>query len=333
MIHTLHKQGKSIREISRITGFNRRTISKRLKQESLEPYKKRKYNSILDPYKSYIKKRYEETLPKQIPSSVILREIIEYGYTGKLRLLQTYLSTLRNNLKQDEPIIRFETKPGKQAQVDWTILRSGKNPLYAFVIVLGYSRAAFVCITDNMKQDTWQECHLKAFSYFGGVPETILYDNLKSVVTQRDKYGLNNHSFNKEFIDFSKGLFVPKLCKPFRAKTKGKVERFNHYLKNNFYEPLKSALKNSGIEINKELLNSHISKWLYIANSRVHNTLKAKPFDLLKDEVKYLNKYHKEVKPIKENKEGVAHIPTLPQIDISYFTTISDYEKLLGATL
>ncbi|WP_321303934.1 ATP-binding protein [Campylobacter sp.] len=76
------------------------TISKRLKQESLEPYKKRKYNSI-DPYKSYIKKRYEETLPKQIPSSVILREISEYGYTGKIRILQTYLSTLRNNIKQD----------------------------------------------------------------------------------------------------------------------------------------------------------------------------------------------------------------------------------------
>lgn len=199
-------------------------------------------------------------MPKQIPSSVILREIIEYGYTDKLRLLQTYLSTLRNNLKQDEPIIRFETKPGKQAQVDWTILRSDKNPLYAFVMVLGYSRAAFVCIADNMKQDTWQECHLKAFSYFGGVPQTILYDNLRSVVTQRDKYGLNNNSFNKKFIDFSKGLFVSKLCKPFRPKTKGKVERFNHYLKNNFYEPLKSALKNSGIEINKELLNSHISK-------------------------------------------------------------------------
>lgn len=191
--YTLYKQSKSIREISKITGFNKRTISKRLKQESLEPYKKRKYNSILEPYKSYIKKRYEETLPKQNPSSVILKKISQYGYTDKIRILQTYLSTLRNNIKQDEPIIRFETKPGKQAQVDWTVLRSGKNPLYAFAMVLGYNRAAFVCTTDNMKQDAWQECHLKAFFYFGGVPETILYDNLKSVVLQRDKYGINNH--------------------------------------------------------------------------------------------------------------------------------------------
>ena len=149
--YTLYKQSKSIREISKITGFNKRTISKRLKQESLEPYK------------SYIKKHYEETLPKQNPSSVILRKISQYGYTDKIRILQTYLSTLRNNIKQDEPIIRFETKLGKQAQVDWTVLRSGKNPLYAFAMVLGYSRAAFAYITDNMKQDAWQECHLKAF--------------------------------------------------------------------------------------------------------------------------------------------------------------------------
>ena len=161
--YTLYKQSKSIREISKITGFNKRTISKRLKQESLEPYKKRKYNSILDPYKSYIKKRYEETLPKQNPSSVILRKISQYGYTDKIRILQTYLSTLRNNIKQDEPIIRFETKPGKQSQVDWTVLRSGKNPLYAFALALGYSRTAFAYITDNIKQDAWQECHLKAF--------------------------------------------------------------------------------------------------------------------------------------------------------------------------
>ena len=100
--YTLYKQSKSIREISKITGFNKRTISKRLKQESLEPYKKRKYNSILEPYKSYIKKRYEETLPKQNPSSVILRKISQYGYTDKIRILQTYLSTLRNNIKQDD---------------------------------------------------------------------------------------------------------------------------------------------------------------------------------------------------------------------------------------
>lgn len=107
-------------------------------------------------------------------------------------------------------------------------------------------------------------------------------------------------------------MFIHKLCKPFRPKTKGKVERFNHYLKNNFYEPLKSALKNSGIELSKELLNSNLSEWLYEANSRIHGTLKSKPCDLLKDEVKYLNKYHEIVKPIKQRKERATLTSVLP---------------------
>lgn len=58
---------------------------------------------------------------------------------------------------------------------------------------------AFVYFTDNMKQTTWQDCHIKAFEYFGGVPQTLLYDNLKSVVIQRDKYGKNQHGFNNDF--------------------------------------------------------------------------------------------------------------------------------------
>lgn len=75
-------------------------ISKRLKQETLDPPKKRTYTSILDSFKPYIKKRYEETLPWQISSSVILKEITELGYHGKVRILQTYLSLIRKDKKR-----------------------------------------------------------------------------------------------------------------------------------------------------------------------------------------------------------------------------------------
>jgi transposase len=85
-------------------------------------------------------------------------------------------------------------------------------------------------------QETFQECTKKAFEYFGGIPKTILYDKLKSVVIQRDKYGKNQHGFNENFLDFAKTYkFIPKICKPYRAQTKGKVERFNDYLKGNFF--------------------------------------------------------------------------------------------------
>lgn len=243
MIHTLKAQGYSIRAIARMTGLNRRTISKRLKEENLKPYKKREFKSKLDDYKQYIKERAVSALPDKIPSTVIYEEIKEMGYEGKIRILQIYLKKLYENnfAKKDEKIIRFETKPGFQAQCDWTVLRKSKEPLYAFVMVLGYSRFTYVEITDNMRGETFQKCHINAFEYFGGIPKTILYDNLKSVVIKRDKYGKNTHGFNNEFLDFSKTYkFIPKLCKPYRPKTKGKVERFNLYLKNNFYKPLKA---------------------------------------------------------------------------------------------
>ena len=121
-----------------------------------------------------------------------------------------------------------------------------------------------------MKQETFQECTKKAFEYFGGIPKTILYDNLKSVVIQRDKYGKNQHGFNENFLDFAKTYkFILKNMKnPTRAQTKGKVERFNDYFKGNFYRPLKAKLQESGINIDKELLNNHISSWLIKASDK-----------------------------------------------------------------
>jgi len=187
VIHTLHKRGYSIRAISKIVGINRRTISRRLKESDVAPYKRVVYKSKLDPYKEYITSRLTQASPENIPSTVIFEEIKKYGYDGGIRILQTFLSKLNIAKKPKEEIIRFETEPAYQAQVDWTIIRSGKNPIYGFV------------------------SHVKAFEYFGGVPQTLLYDNLKSVVIQRDKYGKNQHGFNNDFLDFSKDNFIPKL--------------------------------------------------------------------------------------------------------------------------
>ncbi len=333
VIHTLYAQGHSIRSISRITGIDRRTISKRLKEDELKPYKKRSYKSKLDKYKEYIDKRLKQALPHKIPSSVIYDEIKERGYEGKIRILQTFISKWYKkhlNIKKQESIIRFETNPGFQAQVDWTIIRSGKSPIYAFVMILSYSRAPFIYFTDSMKQEVWQECHEKAFAYFEGMPKTILYDNLKSAIIQRDKYGKDKHGFNQEFLDFAKGWFVPKFCKPYRAQTKGKVEKLNRYIKENFYIPLRASLKNSGIEITPKLLNSYIFRWIAKTNERVHATTKEKPSKRLEIEKEYLLPYiPKEVKN-KDKKEKTTI--KIPNIDISYYTKLSDYEKeLLGS--
>lgn len=345
MIHTLHAKGYSIRGIAKIVGLDRRTVSRRLKQAELTPYKPKKYQSILDPYKDYINKRLKQALPDYIPAPVILREITEYGYTGSLRRLQEYIKSIKDTTTCKDPIVRFETKPGKQAQVDWTVIRSGKSPIYGFVMVLGYSRYSFTYFTDNMTQNTWQDCHTKAFEYFGGIPQTILYDNLKSVVIERDKYGKDNHSFNHDFLTFSKAKFIPRLCQPYRAQTKGKVERFNHYLKSNFYVPLKSSLKGSGIVVNHQLLNNHIFAWLEHANSRIHATTSKRPKDRIKSELAYLSPLYASAKPTTNRSSDSADktksnsttssktkssVTTIPKIDINYQTKLSDYESILG---
>ena len=123
VIHTLRTQGHSIRSIARITGIDRRTISKRLKEEEMKPYKERNYPSKLDPYKPYIDSRLTQALPDRIPSGVILEEIAQRGYEGKVRIIQSYMSQWYKShfdAREQETIMRFETDPGFQAQVDWT---------------------------------------------------------------------------------------------------------------------------------------------------------------------------------------------------------------------
>ncbi len=336
VIHTLKAQGHSIRAIARITGLDRRTVARRLKESDRKPYARRKYPSKLDAFKPYIEQRLFQALPARIPSTVVLQEIVSRGYEGKLRILQEYMGkwyAAHGFGKPNEPIVRFETAPGYQAQVDWTVIRGGKEPIYAFVMLLSYSRVPFVYFTDSMRQEIWQSCHEKAFAYFGGVPQTILYDNLKSVVVKRDKYGKGEHGFNAAFLDFSKGWFTPKLCRPYRAQTKGKVERFNRYLKENFYTPLKAALKGSGVVVTPQLLNHHVFGWIARTNERVHDTTKAKPARRLQKERRHLRPYlPKAVSPQISNSDTKASAisTTLPTVEITYRTRLEEYDAILS---
>ena len=331
VIHTLHKQGHSIRSIAKICKLDRRTVGKRLKEEEMKPYKKRSYKSLVDPFKDFIDARLMQALPKRIPSTVIFEEITNKGYKGQIRILQSHMKLwykIHQGVIKPQEIERFETEPGYQAQVDWTYIRKGKNPIYGFVMMLGYSRAPFVYFTDSMEQAVWQKCHEEAFMYFGGTPQTILYDNLKSAIIKRDKYGKNRHGFNQDFLVFSKDNFVPKVCKPYRPQTKGKVERFNRYLKENFYIPLKASLVGSGIEITPELLNSYVFAWVAKTNERIHGTIGEKPAKRLEEEKAYLTPYLPQLSKPNKKETELPKAPT-SKMDITYFTTLNDYEEIL----
>lgn len=188
-IKVLHKRGMSIRAIAKELGLSRNTVRKHLKAKSDRPrYSPRPTSSsLLDEYREYICKRITDAHPYKIPATVIAREISELGYRGGMTILREFIRA-RSIPQPAEPAVRFETEPGRQMQVDWGTMRNGKSPLHVFVAVLGFSRMLYIEFTNNMRYDTLEECHRNAFSFFGGVPREILYDNMKTVVLQRDAY-------------------------------------------------------------------------------------------------------------------------------------------------
>lgn len=91
------------------------------------------------------------------------------GYCGGLTILREFIRS-QTLSAQAEPVVRFETKPGRQIQADWGTIRNGKSPLHMFVAVLGYSRVLYIEFSNNMCYGTLESCHRNAFSFFGGFP-------------------------------------------------------------------------------------------------------------------------------------------------------------------
>jgi len=103
------------------------------------------------------------------------------------------------------------------------------------------------------------------------------------VIIERDAYGDGEHRFHAGFRDFAKHHgFSPRACAPCRAQTKGKVERFNRYLKESFVRPLESRLKPLGFQLDADTANAEVGAWLRdVANVRVHGETRERPVDRL----------------------------------------------------
>jgi len=286
-IKILHEQGKSQRAIAKQLGVSRNTVKKHLLQDSDKPiyHSRPETPHKLDSFKPYIKQRIESAMPIHLSAVVILREIKAQGYNGGITRLREHLVQLRGSQIVQE-VVRFETAPGKQMQVDWGQMRGGKKPIHAFVAVLGFSRALFVHYTDNMRYETLERCHRLAFDYFQGIPTDVWYDNMKTVVLERNAFGIGHHRFHPQFYQFAKDMgFMPKLCKPYRPQTKGKVERMVRYVRDNFYAPLSTKLAAAGLKMDVDTANIKGMQWLNeVANVRIHDTTKEPPMKRLIEE-------------------------------------------------
>lgn len=273
-IKVLRKQGWSLRRIAEEAGCCVNTVRRHLTSDSPPRYEReRRPFAKLAPYAEYLQERQRAAHPDWIPATVLLREIREQGYGGCSSQLRAYLHGLKPVAPPD-PVVRFETPPGEQAQVDWVEFRKGPQPLFAFCMTLGYSRFSHVEFVDNMRVATLIACHERAFAALGGVPRQVLYDNMKTVVLERNAYGEGRHRFQAGFLDFARHCgFVIRLCRPYRARTKGKVERFNGYLTYSFVVPLKARLKQAGLPLDVATAAAQVALWLpEVANARVHGT-------------------------------------------------------------
>ena len=220
------KMNKS--ELSRQYGCCWRTIDRRLNPDK---YKKEKviriYKSKLDPYKNIIDEKIENN---NIPATGIYFLLkTKYGYEGKYGIVNKYVSSKKESIISNLTI-RFETIKGYQAQVDWKEkikLHNKKGNEYVisiFLIVLGNSRMKYIELTIDQTQPTLFRCMTNAFRYFEGTTEEILFDNMKTIVDQA-KSDFTEVVINSKAIQFAKDAgFKIITCRPYRPKTKGKVE-------------------------------------------------------------------------------------------------------------
>jgi transposase len=277
-IRVLARQGMGIREIARQLGCSRNTIKRYLRDVEAQRYGPRVPRPTkLEAFKPYVLSRIEAARPHWIPAVVLLREIQERGYAGGVTQLKAFINPRK--AAPLDPVVRFETAPGEQMQADFTVIRRGREPLLAFVATLGYSRASWIRFTTGEDTETLVSCLRAAFAEFGGVPQHVLFDNTKTVVIDRDFYGEGQHRWNKALLALSDEYgFRLRLCRPYRARTKGKVERFNGYLKGSFLVPLRATLNTAGLKLDATAANAYIGSWTTeIANARIHGTTGERP--------------------------------------------------------
>ena len=270
-IQELKREGVSIATMSDVTGLDRKTVRKYLLDpDGCPEYGPRREaeNGKLNPFKGYLEDRLKSGVWN---AKVLLRELRERNYTGGYTILTDWLRPQRESANA-VAVRRFETGPGEQAQVDWghmgTLMDNGdEHAIWCFTITLGYSRRMMAEAATDTKLGTLLRMHERAFEQWEGVPREILYDRMRTIWSGTDERG--EIIWNSVFLDFARYWgFTPRLCRPYRPQTKGKVESGVKYVRRNFLCGLQGREPSSLAEFNAEL-----RRWVAeVANKRIHGT-------------------------------------------------------------
>jgi transposase len=284
-IHSRWQAGASQRQIARALQVSRHAVARvlaevagqRAGQAATRPRRRRQ----VDAYAGVIGEllgRYPE-----ITAQRLWEELRRQGYTGSYSRLRVYVREVRPR-PAPRPVVRFETGPGAQAQMDYSthdldFTEEGRRRVYLFSYLLSYSRRQYLRFVECQDLATTLREHIQAFTHLGGVAATCLYDNMKVVVTHYEEV---EPIYNPRFLAFATHYgFRPQACRPYRPQTKGKVERpFDYVAK---------SLLNARTFRTLAHLNDVTAWWLAeVADVRVHQTTKKTPRELHALEVPHL---------------------------------------------
>jgi len=270
LINDLHRQGLTISAIARKVGCDRKTVRKYLELGLEAPvYGPREPRArLIEPFERYLHDRIL-AFP-DLSGARLLREIRELGYEGGYSAVTDFLREVRPS-RQAQFERRFETPPGKQAQVDFAEFSVAftdepgvTRKVWLFSMVLGHSRWLWGRFVASQNLQSVLRCHIAAFEAMNGVPEEILYDRMKTAVIGEDEAGVVTYNASLVALLNHYGA-VPRACQPYRARTKGKVERPFRYIRQDFF--LARSFRNM------EDLNAQFDTWrCEVANPRVHAT-------------------------------------------------------------
>lgn len=263
-------------QIAAALALNVRTVRRWRAATQFRPRQAAARSSKLDPFKHTVRRLLEA---HRFSAVQVHQRLREAGYQGGISIVKDYVRRVRPH--RAPAFLTLSFAPGECAQVDWgefgaIAVGNTRRRLSFFVMVLCYSRALYVEFTVSQTLEHFLAGHQHAFEFFGGVPEKIMVDNLKSAVLRR----LTGAApvFNPRYLDFAAHhAFTIAPCNVGKGNEKGRVESGVGYVKKNFLNGLDLA--------DFSAINPAARLWLdEIANVRSHGETRKRPVDLLGEE-------------------------------------------------
>ena len=277
-IRRLHEEeGLKVSAISRALELDRKTVRKAL-HSAWKPYERAASgDTLLAEHADFLRER---ALDVNYSARILFQELVrDRGYRGSYDTVKRFVAPLRADADRSGICrTRFETGPGEQSQIDWgqvrTYLRSQPVKLHFFVLTLGYSRRGYYHACANEQLGLFLEAHEASFAHFGGLTREHLYDRPRTVGAMAE----SGWRWNDTFRAFAHHWgFEPRVCAPYRAQTKGKVESGVKYLKRNFMPGRRF--------IDLVDVQAQLDEWnAGIADVRVHGTTHMRPIDRFGEE-------------------------------------------------